>query len=368
MFENTSEPGDAKNPAGPISRYLNGPRPAPAQDVTLRAEIAELIKERDEARRHNAAALEVHRAEEAALRGEIAYLEERRASLEADIIRVRQKLLSSLGKEVAAIERPNAAPPASVAPPPIFATPPFTPLEAKDDPVANAPLLGGDWPSDPPNNVLRMRKAVPRKAFWKGAVAAAFVGALIGFAAPYFTDAAEAVDVLPVVEESAVAVAPPAPGAVELAAPKPPPAAPKSILKLRILNGTGVNGLAAGIAAKLPTREFRVLETTNADRNGYKNTIIRSPNREEADRVRAALGIGVIEIKSAAGADVVVILGSDARGRAPARARAVRPAAAKTPTSEPVAEVSAPVAEVSAPVKEPAVEAPARAPEPEPLI
>jgi hypothetical protein len=91
-----------------------------------------------------------------------------------------------------------------------------------------------------------------------------------------------------------------------------------SPMKVRILNGTGKPGLAARAAFNLPSPRFEVVETANADRFGYVRTIVRSADAAAAQEIIGILGVGRVEVKpgeTLRGADVEVILGTDARSR-----------------------------------------------------
>ncbi len=64
-------------------------------------------------------------------------------------------------------------------------------------------------------------------------------------------------------------------------------------IKVEVLNGCGVNGLARTVANRLRTTGFDVMTLDNADRFDYPESIVidRLGNPEDADRVAEALGI-----------------------------------------------------------------------------
>lgn len=94
-----------------------------------------------------------------------------------------------------------------------------------------------------------------------------------------------------------------------------PPQTPARILKVRILNGTGVGGIAARAASTLPAGKYDVIETTNADHFRYQTTEIRTPSAEDGAAVADALRLGRVVVVNVRSADVEVVLGRDARSR-----------------------------------------------------
>lgn len=96
---------------------------------------------------------------------------------------------------------------------------------------------------------------------------------------------------------------------------KPTPVPERRAVKVRILNGVGVPGLAAQAAARLNRRDFQIIETANADNFRYAKTIIRGNSLSAAREVEAALGLGQAIGHEIDTADVEIILGHDARGR-----------------------------------------------------
>jgi len=83
-------------------------------------------------------------------------------------------------------------------------------------------------------------------------------------------------------------------------------------IKIRILNGVGKPGLAARIAAKFGAPHFEIVETANADRFGYKQTVIRTANSSAGAELKEILGLGNIESSNnIRGADIELIIGKD---------------------------------------------------------
>jgi hypothetical protein len=64
-------------------------------------------------------------------------------------------------------------------------------------------------------------------------------------------------------------------------------------VKVEVLNGCGVDGMARTVATRLRTAGFDVMTLDNADRFDYPESIVidRLGNPEDADRVAEALGI-----------------------------------------------------------------------------
>lgn len=85
-------------------------------------------------------------------------------------------------------------------------------------------------------------------------------------------------------------------------------------LTLQVLNGNGVSGAAADLAARLESEGFRVAAIGDAMRSDYENTTVIAPEGSDAgSRVISALGFGVVQAGSVDnGYDAVVIVGADA--------------------------------------------------------
>ena len=85
-------------------------------------------------------------------------------------------------------------------------------------------------------------------------------------------------------------------------------------LRLQVLNGNGLTGAAADMAARLEGEGFVVAAVGDADNSGYQNTTVIAPEGSDAaQRVVTALGFGVVQRGSVDnGYDAVVIVGADA--------------------------------------------------------
>lgn len=86
-------------------------------------------------------------------------------------------------------------------------------------------------------------------------------------------------------------------------------------IRLEVLNGNGVAGAAAEMAATLEAKGFIVASIGDADRKDYDRTTIIAPSgSDKSDAVLDALGFGVVQAGTVDnGYDVVVIVGDDAR-------------------------------------------------------
>lgn len=93
--------------------------------------------------------------------------------------------------------------------------------------------------------------------------------------------------------------------------------APKSVIRVEVLNGSGVAGLAAKVTNHLRKKGFDVISTGNADSFGYKITIIqdRTGETENARKVADVLGLtdkNIVEQKNPdLYLEVTVIIGKD---------------------------------------------------------
>jgi len=85
-------------------------------------------------------------------------------------------------------------------------------------------------------------------------------------------------------------------------------------LRLQVLNGNGLTGAAADMAARLEGEGFVVAAVGDADNSDYQNTTVIAPEGSDAaQRVVTALGFGVVQRGSVDnGYDAVVIVGADA--------------------------------------------------------
>lgn len=85
-------------------------------------------------------------------------------------------------------------------------------------------------------------------------------------------------------------------------------------LRLQVLNGNGMTGAAADMAARLEGEGFVVTAVGDADNSDYQQTTVIAPEGSDAgQRIVAALGFGVVQRGSVDnGYDAVVIVGADA--------------------------------------------------------
>jgi LCP family protein required for cell wall assembly len=85
-------------------------------------------------------------------------------------------------------------------------------------------------------------------------------------------------------------------------------------LRLQVLNGNGIAGAAADMAARLEGEGFVVAAVGDADNSDYLQTTVIAPEGSDAgQRIVAALGFGVVERGFVDnGYDAVVIVGADA--------------------------------------------------------
>ncbi len=86
-------------------------------------------------------------------------------------------------------------------------------------------------------------------------------------------------------------------------------------IRLRVLNGNGVEGAAAAMAGRLEAEGFVVASIGDAERKDYAQTTIIVPEgSDDGDEVITALGFGVVERGTVDNSqDAVVIVGADAR-------------------------------------------------------
>ncbi len=90
------------------------------------------------------------------------------------------------------------------------------------------------------------------------------------------------------------------------------------LIKVEVLNGCGISGLAKEVADHLRDAGYDVVDFTNADNWDYTHTLVvdrTSEQSENAIKVAEALGLGeedaVPELSSGRGLDVTVIIGKD---------------------------------------------------------
>lgn len=86
-------------------------------------------------------------------------------------------------------------------------------------------------------------------------------------------------------------------------------------IRLRVLNGNGVEGAAASMAGRLESEGFVIASIGDAGRKDYAQTTIIVPEgSDDGDEVITALGFGVVEHGTVdKSQDAVVIVGADAR-------------------------------------------------------
>lgn len=86
-------------------------------------------------------------------------------------------------------------------------------------------------------------------------------------------------------------------------------------IRLRVLNGNGVEGAAASMAGRLESEGFVIASIGDAGRKDYAQTTIIVPEgSDDGDEVITALGFGVVEHGTVDNSqDAVVIVGADAR-------------------------------------------------------
>ncbi|MFP4687701.1 MAG: LytR C-terminal domain-containing protein, partial [bacterium] len=90
----------------------------------------------------------------------------------------------------------------------------------------------------------------------------------------------------------------------------------RELIRIQILNGTSISGLAGTLRDKIQSHSFvDVVETDNADRSNYKNTVIidRSGHPRSAHRIQELIGTGKIEmdLEEHLLVDVTIIAGED---------------------------------------------------------
>ncbi len=81
--------------------------------------------------------------------------------------------------------------------------------------------------------------------------------------------------------------------------------------QVRLLNGSGVKGLAAKIGADLKLKGYVDITTGNADSFSYTDTKIKCKEQAIGLAVKEALGVGEVSIDSSITPDVIVIIGTD---------------------------------------------------------
>ena len=92
------------------------------------------------------------------------------------------------------------------------------------------------------------------------------------------------------------------------------------LIKVEVLNGCGVSGVAKEVADYLRDKGYDVVDWANADNWDYTHTLVvdrTSEQSENAHKVVATLGLeeedAIPELSSGRGLDVTVIIGKDYR-------------------------------------------------------
>lgn len=100
-------------------------------------------------------------------------------------------------------------------------------------------------------------------------------------------------------------------------------AAGEQMTRVMVYNGAGTPGIAGSAAQQLIRAGFRVVDTKNADKFGYKSTriVVRRGDKAQGDAVKAALGVGSVsvDLTNADVTDVIVIIGKDYKDPAAAK-------------------------------------------------
>jgi hypothetical protein len=110
-------------------------------------------------------------------------------------------------------------------------------------------------------------------------------------------------------------------------APKITLTAAPSDVSVRVLNGVGVQGLAARTAAELTTLGFAVTNTGNAPLGATASVVRYAPNRLDAARTLAAAVPGsVLQEDNSLGRTVQLVIGSTYHGAVPVQAGETVPA------------------------------------------
>jgi len=88
-----------------------------------------------------------------------------------------------------------------------------------------------------------------------------------------------------------------------------------SVVKVIVYNGSGEPGIAGAAAQQLISQGYRVVDTKNADRFDYEETlvVVQDGYRSLADGAIEVLGVGTVVVQDAEQdvADLIIILGAD---------------------------------------------------------
>jgi hypothetical protein len=89
----------------------------------------------------------------------------------------------------------------------------------------------------------------------------------------------------------------------------------REAVRVIVYNGVGVPGVAGKATQQLIRAGFRVVDSKNADTFDYAQTriLLYHGTQKDAAKVRDVLGVGVVEVQSAAQdlADIMIIIGAD---------------------------------------------------------
>lgn len=135
--------------------------------------------------------------------------------------------------------------------------------------------------------------------------------------------------------------------AIQAGATPAPTAAPSDLIvrpsriRLRVLNGTGVDGAARRAATELADLGFVIRATGTADASGYTETIVRhGPSKADSARtVAAAIPGAQLQLDQTLGSTIEVIIGTSYAGVRPvtiASARPTTPTGTATATPSPL--------------------------------
>ena len=94
---------------------------------------------------------------------------------------------------------------------------------------------------------------------------------------------------------------------IETAAPSKVP----SLVVVKILNGSGVKGLAANVGETLKSQGYSDITTGNANSFDYTQTRIKCKEKAIGLAIKQVIGIGVVTVDNTQTEDVIIIIGKD---------------------------------------------------------
>lgn len=108
-------------------------------------------------------------------------------------------------------------------------------------------------------------------------------------------------------------------------------------IRLRVLNGNGIDGAAGRAAEDLRGVGFQIVATGDADSEGYAQTIVRhGPSKADSARTTAAAIPGAsLQLDQTLGSVVEVVVGANYSGARPVTITAPAPTQAPAPTATP---------------------------------